>query len=188
METIKLVGDYKQWVVSQTQLSKMLNISQPRINQLIDEQIVFRDDGSKNGAVFLIDSLRNYYSSKNAAKDNDGTANFWKERALHERAKRQLSELKLAVQQGELYEASTIEFALTETITNFRNKLSGIPAKMAMQLQGKTAAQINQLLTEEIENDLNELADELEGGAFLNEDETSLTEEDSGGDTSDAEN
>ena len=177
---MRLTGNYNDWVVTQTQLGQILEVSQPRINQLIDEEIVMRDESSKSGAVFLIDSMKNYYLSKNAAVDGGGNVNFWKERGLHERAKRELAELKLKQRRGELYEAETVERVMIEHLTNFRNKLLGLPAKMAAVLEGKTRGEIYELINLEIEAALEELSNNYKGADF-NEDETDAEEEDAFG-------
>ena len=174
---MKLQGDHNFWTVTQTQLGKILGVTQQRVNQLIDEKIVFRDESSKGGAVMLIDSLREYYLSKNASKDEGESVNFWRERARNEKAKRELNELKLSRARGELYDADIVESTICESLTNFRNKLLGLPNKLAPQLVGKTAGQINEILTEEIEDVLNELANNLEGADF-NEEPTDAEEAD----------
>lgn len=163
---MKLNGNYKEWSVTQTQLGKILEVSQPRINQLIDEEIVQRDESSKSGMVLLIDSLKNYYLSKAAAVDGGGTVNFWKEKGLHERAKRQLAELKLRQREGELYEAEIVEAVMIEHLTNFRNKLLGIPAKMAIRLEGKTRSEIYDGLTQELEECLTDLSQGYKNATF----------------------
>lgn len=168
---MKLQGDYKLWTVTQTQFGQIIGVTQQRVNQLIDEKIILKDESSKNSAVMLIDSLREYYLSKQAAKDGGESVNFWKERALNEKAKRELNELKLEKERGNLYDACTVENVLAETIVNFRNKITGIPNKISPQLANKTAGEINELLAEEIEDVLNELADELEKGDFVGEDD-----------------
>lgn len=160
---MKLVGNISDVVCTQSQLAKALSLSQPRINQLIDEGVVVRDESSKNGAVMMLDSLRNYYLSKNATGDN---VNFWKEKGLHEKAKRELAEVKLSKTRGELYEAATVEGVLSELLTNFRSKLLGLPAKFATQLEGKNRAEIYAALTSAVEENLAELASGLEGANF----------------------
>ena len=59
---------------------------------------------------------------------------------------------------GELYEAGTVEAVMSEHLTNFRTKLLGISSKLSPQLEGKTRAEIYDMLTFEIENALDELA------------------------------
>lgn len=172
---MKLQGNPKIWTVTQTQFGQIIGVSQQRVSQLIDEQVLLKDEGSKSGAILLIDSLREYYLSKQAAKDGTESINYWKERALLTKKQRELTELKLEKERGNLYEAAEVEAVITEMLVNFRNKLTGIAAKLSPQLAGKNVAQINSILANEIEDNLNELADELEGANFVEgiEDENS---------------
>ena len=149
-------GDIIEMTVSQTQLAAVLGISQPRVNQLIDEGIVIRDEQSKTGEVLLYESLQNYFLSKKAT---GAGVNFWKEKALHEKAKRELAELKVASRRGELYEAATVEAVLVELLTTFRNKLTGLPAKYSSRLTGKSRGEIYDLLTAAVEEELTELSE-----------------------------
>ena len=127
---MKLDGEIQDVTVTQRQLSRALQLGTTRINQLIDEGIVIRDETSRSGQVMLLESLKNYYLSKNVSGDG---VNFWKERGLHEKAKRELAELKLSKSRGEVYEAATVESVLVELLTNFRSKLLGLPAKYSPQ-------------------------------------------------------
>ena len=167
---MKVVGDVKDATVTQSQLARALDVSKQRVNQLIDEGVVIRDEQATNGQVMLFESLQNYFLSRNV-NVGDENVNFWKERGLHEKAKRELAELKLAKSRGELYESSTVEQTLSEILTNFRSKLLGLPSKCAPQLDGKNRGDIYQTLTNAVEELLTELAAELESVNF--EDETS---------------
>ena len=175
---MRVNGIIREFTVSQSQLARALGVSQPRVNQLIDEGVVVRDEQSTNGQVMLFESVQNYYLSKNATGDN---VNFWKERGLHEKAKRELAEVKLAKTRGELYEAATVEGVLTELLTNFRNKLLGLPSKYATQLEGKTRAEIYTALTTAIEDELAELSEGVNSCDF-NEDGATAEEDFAGGD------
>lgn len=169
---MKLNGEIQDATCTQRQLSRALKLSTTRINQLIDEGIVVRDESSRSGQVMLFESLQNYFLSKNATGDN---VNFWKERGLHEKAKRELAEVKLAKTRGELYEASVVEGVLVEVLTNFRNKLLGLPSKYAAQLEGKTRAEIYSSLSAAIEEELAELSEGVAASDF-NEIGTELEE------------
>ena len=166
---MKLQGNPKIWTVTQTQFAQIIGVSQQRVSQLTDEQVLMKDEGSKSGAILLIDSLREYYLSKQAAKDGAESINYWKERALLTKKQRELAELKLEKERGNLYDAAEVEGVLTELIVNFRNKLSGIAAKLSPQLAGKDVAQINKIIAAEIDDNLEELADELAGTDFTEE-------------------
>lgn len=164
---MKLQGNPKIWTVTQSQFGQIIGVSQQRVSQLINEQVLMKDEGSKSGAILLIDSLREYYLSKQAAKDGAESINYWKERALLTKKQRELAELKLEKERGNFYEAAEVEAVITEMLVKFRNKLTGIAAKLSPQLEGKTLAQINSILAEEIEDNLNELASEMEGANFV---------------------
>lgn len=151
---------------TQTQLARALNLSKQRVNQLIDEGIVVRDETSFTGQVMLLESLRNFFLSRSGHLGGEISVNFWKERGLHEKAKRELAEIKLAQARGELYDASEVESVFTELLTNFRNKLLGLPAKLAPQLEGKSRGEINSMLTAEIEENLAELTERLANVSF----------------------
>lgn len=174
---MKLSGDYREWRVSQSQMAQILGLSSGRISQLIEEKIIERDEG--NGGVFLVESLRNYYQSKQA---RTGKVNFWDERGLHERAKRKLAELKLKKAREELYDAATVKRVMAEQLTNFRNRLQGLPSLLAPLLEDKSRHYIYDRLNHEIE----ELLEELSGGyeAIKNGDGI---REDNGGDAEESE-
>ena len=152
---MRLNGDVKESTVSQTQLGRALGISKQRINQLIDEGVVIRDEQSKIGEVMLFESLQNFFLSKNPTGDG---VNFWKEKGLHEKAKRELAEVKLAKTRGELYEATTVETAFIEMLSILRTHLLGLPSKMAPQLEGKSRVDIYNILATEIEEKLKEMS------------------------------
>ena len=165
--TNKIDDEIQLIAVTQKQMARALGLGTTRINQLIDEGIIVRDETSRSGQVMLFESLRNFFLSKNAnLGDGENSANFWKERGLHEKAKRELAEVKLAKTRGQLYEATTVESVLSELLTNFRSKLLGLPAKFATQLEGKNRAEIYAALTSAVEENLAELASGLEGANF----------------------
>lgn len=156
-------GEIKLCSVTQRGLAKALGVSAARVNQLIDEAIIIRDESSKAGRVLLFESLENWFLSKKASGDG---VNFWKERSLHEKAKRELAELKLSERRGELYEAATVESALIELLTDFRTKLLGLGHKLSPRLEGLTAAQMADALDGEIEIILKELSEGVESATI----------------------
>lgn len=163
---MKLVGNIKEITCSQTQLGRALGLSTPRVNQLIEEGVVIRDEESKSGQVMMFDSLQNYFLSKNATGDG---VNFWKEKGLHEKAKRELAEIKVQITRGELYEAATVENVMIEQLANFRTKLLGLPSKFAPQFEGKPRGEIFDTLTAAIEECLTELAENYNSADFAPE-------------------
>lgn len=162
---MKLTGDYQDWTVSQADLGRILNLTRGRISQLVDEKIVTLNEADNN-AVCLVESLQNYYQSKQSREDGKGKVNYWEERGLLTRTQRKAAELKLRQMKGELYRADSVDAFIVETLTNFRNKFSGFGAKLSPQLEGKNVGEINKILNAECDDLLNELADTLENENF----------------------
>ena len=142
--------------VTQTSLSRVLGLSQARINQLIDEGVVIRDVSSKNGAVMLFDSLRNYFMKK-TGKTNT-SVNFNDEKALYMKAKRELAELKLSKAKEEVINASDMEKNLMKLFAVLRTKLLALPSSLALQLENKEHHAIYEILSSAIEETLLELS------------------------------
>lgn len=157
---LKVSAEVKTITVTQANLARALGLTPTRVNQLIDLDIVVRDDLDKSGGVFLFESVKNYYSSKQSTRDDDGkSVNYWVEKAKHERIKRQQSELKLARDEGRLYEATVVERVMTEQLVGLRTNLMALGAKMAPRVEGRSRAEIAQLIDQEIEELLTNLSE-----------------------------
>ena len=152
---MEIAGELSEATTTQAKLARYLSLSKARVTQLVDEKVVIRDESDAKGKILAFDSVRNYYLSQQAG---DSGVNFWKEKALHERAKRELAELKLRERRGELYEAGVVESVMIEHLTNFRTKLLGLPSKIAAALPADIRGEVYDTLTAEIENCLDELA------------------------------
>lgn len=170
---IELQADaVKAATMTQKEFAKLLGLSQQRISQLISEGIIPRDPVTKQPLFY--EGLRNYMLSKNATGDD--SANFWKERSLHERAKRKMAELNLQIKEGKLYYAETVHSEISEWLVMFRSKLNGVGHKLAPRLEGLKPAQICDIIDAEIYDILEELAENVRDGRFT-EDELDDAEE-----------
>ena len=169
------MGNYKSEeiltaTITQGEFGKLVGLTQQRISQLLDEDVLVRDELSRAGRLMFFDSLKNFYQSKQSTQEG---VNFWKERSLHEKAKRELAELKVHERQGELYEAEVVERVLADLLTDFRNKLLGIGHKLSPQLENLTAAQICDIIDEEIIANMKELAEGVDKARYGEAEETS---------------
>ena len=153
--------EYLGMAVPQRFMAKVLGLTQGRISQLLDEGILIRDEES--GQAMLHESIKSYYLSKNTTGSG---VNFWTEKALHERAKRQLAELKVRQREGELYEAAEVERELGELMTELRNKLVGMGHKLAKRLEGLPAAGICDIIDGEIEEIMEEISRDVEEAEY----------------------
>ncbi len=157
---MKVTCDPRKITVSQTNLAKALGITNARVSQLIKEGVVFRDEEDKGGAVMLVKSVQSYTTYKGASTgSNEEDTDYMAEKAKHERVKRELSELKLAKEEANVYDAKTVELVMVEMLSNLRTQLLGLPSKLAPIVEQKSKEEIYQRLTEEIEAKLLELSD-----------------------------
>ena len=152
-------GKVKEISVKQKDLAIAIGVTPARVNQLIKDGVVIRDEDNQGGAVMLFDSLKNYFQTA-PGKDEDGESiDYWEEKARHERAKRRIAELRIAKLENHAYSAKTVELVMTEMLSNLRTQLLGLPSKFAPQLEGATKEQIYDTLTREIEDKLSELSE-----------------------------
>lgn len=155
---MKIIGEVKEITCTQTQLGRAFGVSKQRIGQLIGEGIVIRDEQSTNGQVLLFESVKNFFLHKNVG-GADAEVNYNIEKALYMKAKRELAELKLSKARGELYNAQDVEASFVNLLTILRARLTGLPARFAAQLEGSSREEIYNILANEIEECLVELAE-----------------------------
>ena len=157
---MKISKDLKQLTTTQTEMGRVLGITQQRVSQLVKDDIV---KVSPTGAVLVIESLKNFYKYQTGSsvdgESGNGVLDLKAEQARHERAKREIAELKLAKLEGEVYDANVVEMVMVEMLSNLRTQPLGIPSKMGPLLEGKTKEEIYSDLTEEIESKLMELSE-----------------------------
>lgn len=138
---------------SGAELARLLGITDRRVRQLADEEILTREP---EGDYLLPEVIAEYYAYK---YKTDESVDLMKEKALHEKAKRELAEIQLAQKRREMHDAADVEAVLTEILVNFRNQIRGIPSKMAPLLFGKSKPEIEELLSMEVEGRLEEIRD-----------------------------
>ena len=156
------VTDIDSTTVSAAVLGNIFSVTDRRIRQMAEEGIIVR---AAKGRYKLVESLKNYtLALKLAAEgantdDPDGEINIDEEKALHERIKRHISELKLQVMKGDLHKAEDVERVMMDMLAAFKTRLMNIPSKVAPALENRDAAYIKDRLTKEVLEVLNELKD-----------------------------
>ena len=151
----EILGELSDALTTQAKLARYLNVSKAYITQLADEgNILVRDEES--GKIYAFDSLKNYLLIKKSG--NEGV-NYFKEKGLHERVKREQGEIKLEQMRGNVYQAEDIENAWAELMIILRNNLLGLPAKVSAQLENRPKEEISYILNGEIEAMLKELSE-----------------------------
>ena len=149
--------------VSATVLGELLGVRDRRVRQLASEGIFKR---AAKGRYLLPDSIKSYINMLKMEKDitksctDDSELDLEKEKAMHERVKRQQAEIKLALMKGEAHKSEDVRKVMTDMLTSFRAKLISLPAKIAPIMAEKSdAAVIRELLVKEMNEILMELKD-----------------------------
>ena len=151
---LKITRSINAVTTTQTQMARALKVSQQRVSQMAKDGTLHVDE---TGALLLVEGLRHYFGGRFADAE-EGAIDFDKERALHEKAKREIAELQLMKMKKQAYSARTVEYVMTEMLSNLRTQLLGLPSKLAPLLEGKTKEEIYTSMTKEIEEKLSELS------------------------------
>ena len=144
------VTDIDSLTVSAAVLGNIFGVTDRRIRQMAEEGIIVR---AAKGRYNLVDSLKNYILSLKLAVDSndsdnpDGELNFEEEKALHERVKRHISEMKLQTMKGELHKADDVRHVMTDMLSSFKTRMMNISAKVAPVLEDRDAGYIKERLT-----------------------------------------
>lgn len=163
---MKISEDLNKITTSQRNLAKALSLTQPRISQLIKDGTVIRDESDTSGGVYILQSLKNFYQNRQKETDE---VDINIERALHERAKRLLAELRLDRARGNVYDSKIVERVITGDLVKLRTRLLTLPSKLAPMIEGKSKDEIDLILTREIEDTLAEMSN-FDPSMFIAED------------------
>ena len=163
---MKISEDLNKITTSQRNLAKALSLTQPRISQLIKDGTVIRDESDTSGGVYILQSLKNFYQNRQKGTDE---VDINIERALHERAKRLLAELRLERARGNVYDSRIVERVITGDLVKLRTRLLTLPSKLAPMIEGKSKGEIDLILTREIEDTLAEMSN-FDPSVFISED------------------
>ncbi len=185
-ESVKTT-DISAITVNSATLEKMIGVSDRRIRQLAEEGIVVR---AAKGRYKLKDSIMNYILTLKVAMEAagtdspDGELDLEEEKAIHERVKRHISELKLQVMKGELHRSGDVERVMTDMLVSIRARLLAMPTKLAPLLVARNdVGYIRTALNREVLDALNELKDydpkDFQGDGFVGEEEDTEGYEDS---------
>ena len=149
--------------VNSATLEKILQVSDRRIRQLAEENIIVR---VSKGRYRLMESISNYILTLKVSMEAgnsqsvDGELNLDEEKAIHERVKRHISELKLKTMQGELHKSEDVERVMTDMLVSIKSKLLSMPSKLAPMLVARNDIDfIKRTINSEVLEVLNELKD-----------------------------
>lgn len=155
--------DISAITVNSAALEKIIGVSDRRIRQLAEENIIIR---AAKGRYKLMDSITNYILTlkvqmeANNAESVDGEIDLEEEKAIHERVKRHISELKLQTMRGELHKSEDVERVMMDMLASVRAKLLSMPTKLAPILVSRSEIDfVRNTINREVMEALNELKD-----------------------------
>lgn len=153
--------DISAITVNSAALEKIIGVSDRRIRQLAEENIIVR---AAKGRYKLMESITNYIltlkvSIEAAESDtSDGELDLDTEKAIHERVKRHISELKLKTMTGEVHKSEDVERVMTDMLVSIKTKLLSLPAKLAPILVSRNDIDyVREAIMREVLETLNEL-------------------------------
>lgn len=153
--------DISAITVNSATLEKILQVSDRRIRQLAEENIIVR---AAKGRYKLMESISNYILTLKVSLEAgnsqaaDGEIDLEEEKAIHERVKRHISELKLLTMQGELHKSEDVERVMTDMLMSIKTKLLSMPSKLAPILVSRNDIDfVKRTINSEVLEVLNEL-------------------------------
>lgn len=156
------LDDIESITVSAKALSKTIGVSERMIRYLAQDGIMVK---TSSGRYKLQESMFNYIANLRVNQDInriqnnlEDELNLETEKALNERVKRHMNELKLALMKGNVHKSEDVETVMTDMLANFKTKLIGLPSKLTPQLVKKDKGEIQGILTDEINDVLHELS------------------------------
>lgn len=156
-------------IVNTDAMATLLGFTRQRINQLAKEGILEKQAAGRfplmKNVQRYIEYLRTGVKDKGDG-DEEAQAKYWEEKALHEKAKRETAEIKLAKLKNQVHDAADVELVLTNMLVTFRSRIMSIPEKVAPKVLGmKNLSEISEVINAEVLEALAELS-EYDPGMF----------------------
>ncbi|HAB60545.1 MAG TPA: hypothetical protein DCE48_07555 [Lachnospiraceae bacterium] len=163
MADTEKVNDIDSVTVTAGVLGGILGVSERRVRGLAQEGIFVK---ASQGRYKLKESMHNYVLNLRVANDAGKTVqsdledelDLNTEKAKHERIKRHMSELKLALMKGEVHKSNDVEAVMMDMLVRFKTKIVSLPSKLTPQLVDRDKSYILNALTEELNQVLEELS------------------------------
>lgn len=158
---MKAKKDISDIIVNTDALASLLGYTRQRINQLAKEGVL---EKQAPGRWLLMKNVQRYIEYLRTGTDEndeeEAQAKYWEEKALHEKAKRETAEIKLAKLKNQMHDAADIELVMTNMLVTFRSRVLSIPDKVAPKVLGVTnLSEIADIINAELIETLTELSE-----------------------------
>jgi hypothetical protein len=150
------VADYGTTVLTGSELAAVLGLSEAHIFTLKRRNVI-QSIGPRKNEYRLGESVRAYVAYK-CATDSESQADFHRERALKEKANRELREILLKQTREQLHRACDVKAIGADSNADIRSKVSKFGKLLSSQITGKTdPAQVKDVIDIEVRKVLNKL-------------------------------
>lgn len=139
------------------ELADILNLSERRIYQLVEEKLIPKESKGRYELKTVIQSYIKYLQQLASSKGSSSEQKESKSRLLKAQADK--AELELEALKGKYIETTEVEFEWSNLLLAFRSKMLNMPSKLASLLAGAGSdfAKLEQILEDEIYEALTEL-------------------------------
>jgi hypothetical protein len=150
--------DYGNVILTGKELADVLGLSEAHVFTLRRRGVLQQVRAHKNQYV-LGSSVRSYIQFK-CGQDSAAEADYHKERALKERANRELREILVQQTRGQLHRSEDVSSIIADGNSEIRSRLLAFGNLLALQITGKTdPAQVKDIIDSQVRRVLNELRD-----------------------------
>lgn len=154
-EFIKDIQELKTRMVNAQELANFLACTPQYVYLLAKQGILVKEGPSQFP---LAQNIQKYLQFLESKKGDDKTS-YWAEKAKHERALRQISEIRLEQMNNKLHDAKAVEAIMNDMMSYFRKRSLAIADETPSKLVGITnPAEICDILTDAVKEALDDMS------------------------------
>ena len=142
--------------VSSQELANILGLTVRHVNRLAGEGMLVKEGPSQFP---LAQNIQKYLQFLESKKKREDKTSYWAEKAKHERALRQMSEIRLEQMNNKLHDAKTVEAVMDDMMAFFRKRTLAVADETSSKLVGiKNPAEVCDILTDAVKEALDDMS------------------------------
>jgi len=155
-EFIKDIQELKNRMVNAQELANLLGCTTQYVYMLTKQGILVKEGPSQFP---LAENIQKYLQYLLKSEKGGDKTSYWAEKSLHERALRQLSELRLKKLHDKLHDAKAVEAIMNDMMSYFRKRSLAIADETPSKLVGITnPAEICDILSDAVKDALSDMS------------------------------
>jgi len=151
------VTDYGNITVTAKELADVLGLSEQNVYNLRRRNVI-QSIKAKRTEFLLGPSVRSYLQYR-CGQDSEADADFHKERALKEKANRELRQILVQQTRQQLHRSEDVSSVIAHNNEQIRDRLLKFSNALALQLIGKDPAETKKIIDTEVRKVLTELSE-----------------------------